>query len=423
MKDNNSLFTGCFDVFRFTFRQLSKGKGFKLATFGITILFFLITFGINVGMAVSSIDKEKSSEIEKVYVVNETDFAQIEFKNLELTDRRFKDTILEEISSPINEIGENEGFLHITKSESKYNMELTISDTGEISKKEGNKFLDSMKSVIEQNKYINSGIEINKLILILSPVNSFVMEVSDQDSSLGEVLIKTILPMLLSFILYFMLLYYGQSIGKTMMAEKSSKLMEVLLVSVKPYAIVTGKILATALIALMQIFMWIAGTISGFILGNITAGVITDSYKNSIIMVVNLLKNNTDTEAFSTPVIIIAIIAVCLGFLFYSVLAGFIFSNVSKAEELSSGTSVFVIFIIIGFFASYFLTAFQSGYSQLILNVLRYVPIVSPFILPADILVGNIGILGAVISLLITLICTFALIILTGKVYKKRVFD
>lgn len=425
MENKKSLFSGFPQVFNFTLKQITRGRGFKIATFGFAILFFIVCFGINVGIAMFSQNKEEISPIEKVYVYVPDGFENTSIDtNSILAGTEFKSVNIEGVKAAPESLKDKEAFLNITKSGDEYKLELTINNSGKISEKEGYKFLGYVEDYLKQYLYLSSGIDGNQLTVILSPVNSAVTEVSEDGQSIGEMLIKIFVPMLLSFILYFLLIYHGQSIGKSLISEKASKLMELLLISVEPYAIVAGKILATAIIAIVQMFSWIVGAILGFAIGNKVAELINPSYNNVVVNVIKMIKDNTASDAFSIGVIIIAVIAVCLGFLFFSVLAGLIYSNINKPEELSSGTSIFNIFAVVGFFSSYFLTAFGSGseMATLILHVLRYVPVVSPFILPADILVGNISIAGGVISLLITVMCTFVLVMLTGRVYKKKMF-
>lgn len=425
MNSKRSMFSGCLDVFKFTFYQISKGKGFKIATYGITILFFIICFGINVGLALfENEDNQEISNIEKLMVINETDIVQLDFsQTLFLQETKFENLLIEESDRLLSDLGENEASLKLSNTTQGYVMEISISGSGAVTEDEANELLDLLEVSLEQYKYINSGIPMEKLTLILSPVNEVVSEVGEADISIGEMVIRMVIPMLLSFLLYFMLLYYGQSIGKILIAERSSKLMELLLVSVKPYAIVAGKILATAIIAIIQILLWITGAVSGFVFGDKVATAISSEYNNMIVDIIELIKNNTDSNAFSISIIIIAVIALCLGFMFYSVLAGLVYSNVKRPEELSNGTSIFVIFIIVGFFSSYLLTAIHTDITQIILSVLRYVPIVSPFILPADLIVGNIGLLEGLISMLIMIVCTFILILMTGRQYKKTLFS
>ena len=76
-----------------------------------------------------------------------------------------------------------------------------------------------------------------------------------------------LLPYLNIMILYFMILAYGQGTANNTIMEKTSKLMDLFLVSVKPGAMLLGKVFATAASGILQIFVWIGGLFGGFALG------------------------------------------------------------------------------------------------------------------------------------------------------------
>ena len=69
-------------------------------------------------------------------------------------------------------------------------------------------------------------------------------------------------------VLYFFVLAYGQGVANSVVTEKSSKLMESMLVAVKPAAIILGKLLAITLTGIIQLFSWIFGLIISFFIGS-----------------------------------------------------------------------------------------------------------------------------------------------------------
>jgi ABC-2 type transport system permease protein len=80
---------------------------------------------------------------------------------------------------------------------------------------------------------------------------------------LGETMEKDdFLPVLMTglalvMLLYFTVLLYGQATGRSVLAEKTSKTVEILLSSVKPLDMLYGKILGKALAALLQYGVWV----------------------------------------------------------------------------------------------------------------------------------------------------------------------
>ena len=102
--------------------------------------------------------------------------------------------------------------------------------------------------------------------LLTAPV-----EVTVTGGQTGEGETMGLLSMLLPFaslmLLYFLVLLYGQSTAASVILEKTSKLMDLFLVSVEPGAMVLGKVLATALAGLLQLAVWAAGLAGGFAIG------------------------------------------------------------------------------------------------------------------------------------------------------------
>ena len=96
--------------------------------------------------------------------------------------------------------------------------------------------------------------------LLTAPV-----EVTVTGGQTGEGETMGLLSMLLPFA--SLMLLYGQSTAASVILEKTSKLMDLFLVSVEPGAMVLGKVLATALAGLLQLAVWAAGLAGGFAIG------------------------------------------------------------------------------------------------------------------------------------------------------------
>lgn len=60
-----------------------------------------------------------------------------------------------------------------------------------------------------------------------------------------------------SFLTYFFILIYGMMVLQGVVEEKSSRIIEVIVSSVKPFELMMGKILGIALVALLQFVIWI----------------------------------------------------------------------------------------------------------------------------------------------------------------------
>ncbi len=63
--------------------------------------------------------------------------------------------------------------------------------------------------------------------------------------------------LMLSVIIFMFIMMYGQQIMRGVMEEKSSRIVEVIVSSVKPFSLMMGKIIGVALVGLTQFIMWI----------------------------------------------------------------------------------------------------------------------------------------------------------------------
>jgi ABC-2 type transport system permease protein len=61
----------------------------------------------------------------------------------------------------------------------------------------------------------------------------------------------------MGFIIYFFVFMYGAMVMRSVMEEKKSRIVEVIISSVKPYQLMAGKVVGTALVGLTQVAIWI----------------------------------------------------------------------------------------------------------------------------------------------------------------------
>lgn len=421
------LFKGWNHVFAFTLQQTIKVKSFKIATFFISVLLFLAAILANVLPAVFSDDDEETISIGTVYVINETDYADFTFDGFaDFAGDSFSDTVFKTTSDSIDNLktqleGEEsyDVILAMTKEDTGYHFEIHLPTVSGLSPEDCNDLLNQSITYFQNQIVLASGISAEALAFASLPINHTSSFHGNDDGSFGQIMLQMLAPMVFGLVLYIMILLYGQTVAKSVISEKSSKLMETLLTTVKPYALISGKVLAMFTVAILQFLAWIAITVAGFFLGDFIAGQINDNYTNFLLETLKFMNDN-GIFAFSIPAIILSIFTVILAFLFYCSLAGAVASTLTNAENLSQGLALFQLPVVFSFLASYMLPLY--GTSESIMTLLRFLPFTSAFLLPSDILLGNIslGLSAAMISVL--LLATVAMMLLTGKVYKDKVF-
>ena len=226
-----------------------------------------------------------------------------------------------------------------------------------------------VKMVIENIKLQQQDIENLPAIIasIQTEVNmqSFANDTSeDSGDKANSSIVATVIAYLLSFILYMFILLYGSMVMQSVIEEKNSRVLEVMVSSVRPMEMMMGKILGVASVALLQIAIWLV-----IILG---AGyfIIPELIPDEVAMAVAMLQQgaspetlNTDTDmsllqaiATLTDVGYLAKIVVSLvvfmtgGFLLYAALFAAVGSAVDTPQDAQQLQTPITIPIILSLF-------------------------------------------------------------------------
>ncbi len=108
--------------------------------------------------------------------------------------------------------------------------------------------------------------KIDSLKLDRSFLQSLEMDVSidpesisraDQDESKYTASVGLIIGTIVAFIMFFMVMMYGQMVMRSVMEEKTSRIVEVMMSSVKPFELMLGKIIGAGAVGLTQVLAWI----------------------------------------------------------------------------------------------------------------------------------------------------------------------
>lgn len=422
----NNQFRGWVDVFRFTFVQTTKKTSLRLVTALIALGIIIAIFGVNIFRAVTG-DEIEPSPIEKVLVIDQSGLVATDYHSLivAMENEKFKDVEFESVNGKgkedvvkeISDVSTKAVVANIRTQDDGYILEIILPDRTEISNSEGEDLADVMTTCFESNKLMQVGLSNEQLTMALSPVIISTADIGE-DNSDAAIILRMIIPMVFGLVLYFMLLFHGQTITQEVSTEKTSKLMETLLTTVHPYALITGKVLAIALVAIIQLIIWVVAILIGLFGGNAIAQVMNPDYSNSIVEMINFVRDSLGQTAMTPSAIVLAIIILCVGFLFYCVLSGLFGCMVTKPDDAASIQGVSQFPMIISWLVTYLGVAMDN---RAVLSVARYIPFTAPFCVPVDLLTGRMGIVEGVISAAILIVFSMIVIMVAARIYKGLV--
>ena len=192
-------------------------------------------------------------------------------------------------------------------------------------------------------------------------------------------------------LLYIAVLIYGTTILYGVTEEKTNRVVEVLLSTIKPWQLLGGKILGIGLLGIAQF----AGTILVALLTVRLTGIYEIPTLNAW-SVVNL------------------VMWFILGFLVFGVLFGAAGSLVSRMEDAQNVAFPMSLTAVVGFFVAITTLSDPDGAAAVIGT---FIPLTAPFVVPVRAALDAIPVWQYVASLIITSASIVGLVLVTGRIY------
>lgn len=114
---------------------------------------------------------------------------------------------------------------------------------------------------IENQKLISAGIDRKVLESTEVKVSANTYNLSEEGEKNSSSGAATILGYALAGLIYFTIFLYGAQVMRGVLEEKTNRIVEVIISSVKPFELMAGKILGVALVGLTQFTLWILLTV------------------------------------------------------------------------------------------------------------------------------------------------------------------
>lgn len=432
------------NVYSFTLLQQIKTKSFIISTAIITLIIGIIVASANI-LPVFMLDSEISKienamnggqsalSVSKLYISNETgidfDFKlsdispalTVQYITAEEADIKAKELETSSEAAMLSRITITNDCFDIKSCYAAEAEAISDGDCGTI-----NQVLSTQIKAL----YLTSmGVPAENLSTAINGVNTSIIRAGKQQTSVIQEIINMIVPMISSLVLFMFIFAYSQLVAQSVAVEKSSKIMEYLLTSIKPLAVIIGKVLAICTVSLMQFIIIIVGGFIGFFV-SMPFGIFT---KINVLVAASASSGIgeeaqsvlTDIQgAFSSVnivTILVILITFILGFLLYALIAGLAGASISKMEDLSAAIQPMSFIGVLGFYLAYFPQIGGSTEPNIITTISHYLPISSPFCLPSAYMLGQISAGETAISLLILLASVVVLTLLVAKVYEHIV--
>lgn len=421
MKLNREEFRGTRNVIGFTLKQYAKNKVNRIVMC-IFIVLALISVPVISLIMGGKVNTEKFSGISKVYIDNSTDYV-MDADSLG-SDKFWSKTQFSKASFEEKDAGtrlsENEAFAAIALDVSQeiYTIKVSTAEDTKISETE----LSNLEALLNDNftkaRYKALGATDKQLSIVMSPYNveSTTLEKynnDDEGPGMGTVFVVQYAYAIAVFMLcLFSTIYIIQAV----IEEKSSKLVELLMVSIKPLALITGKILAVMIYTFTTTLMLLAAAGVSYMAGGMLTGT------GQIDRLINSAGLKGSFMNISPMTIVIVLVSLIIAYFTLAIIGGISGTCCSSMEDMQSANMSVTMIVMAGYLVSVLATPLsaESGSTAVAIAV-SLVPLVSIFCAPVQYVCGNISIYILLLSWAIQIGMIALLSVLCSRVYETLI--
>jgi len=215
-----------------------------------------------------------------------------------------------------------------------------------------------------------------------------------------------VLSFLTTIIMFVFIISYSSIIAQEIASEKGTRIMEVLLSSMKAKTHYYGKLLGVLLVALTQLLIYGVAVVFGY-----------RQFKD-MPMVKDLI-NNVSIKSLLGSGALAIISFMLVGLFLYAVLSALCGSLVSKPEDTAKAIQPVMYLSMIGYMLGLILGT--SDPTNIIIKVTSYIPFLSSYSMPLRLASGTAAMSSAFVSLGILVIFTILLTLFSAQLYKSNV--
>lgn len=278
-----------------------------------------------------------------------------------------------------------------------------------------------LEKYIQKQKLRADGVDPEVLARTKTKVSLNTINISEDEEKESMALVKMGVGYVSGFMIYFFVFIYGAQIMRGVIEEKTSRIVEVMISSVKPFQLMLGKILGLAGVALLQFLIWVLFGTGLYAIA--TLFILKDGMDPSIIADTKSLEGSDQlifkitqaVDSINFPLIIGSFLFFFLfGYLLYAAL----FAAIGSAVDKESDTQQFMLPVSLPLIASIIVlfTAIDDPNGS-IAFWFSIIPLTSPIVMMARIPFG-VPVWEIALSMGLLVITFFAMTWMAGKIYR-----
>ncbi|OBR63187.1 ABC transporter permease [Paenibacillus oryzae] len=413
----NSFWT----VVGFTARNKFRGKAFIITTL---IIALIISIGINLPYIITQFDKGESSAKQIGYIQSQQEqdagtatgnslkayFDAIEGSKIKMmafpdkgdaaqNEQLLQDSIKDGAISGYLEFGDmsDSGYPAMSyKSEKLLDISITES------------LQTALQNIRLQTALQDAGLSEGQLAALQAPIKITTLQIATAGSggegkSSAQQGVNMGLIYFIIIFLFMAIMTSGQLIASEVTAEKSSRIMEILITSVAPLKQMFGKIFGMFLVVLAQVSLYVCVMLINLSLPHNKSA---------------LSSFNIDLSAIDPMILAYSLIFFLTGFFLFATLYAAVGSIVSRTEDLGQATMPMTFISLAGFYIAMFSI---STPDSLLVKVTSFIPLFSPYVMMLRLGLTGVPTWEVLVSIAILLVSIYVAVYISAKIYRTGV--
>ncbi len=247
---------------------------------------------------------------------------------------------------------------------------------------------DAIGATLTRESLTRSGMAAPQVDTLLEPVH--LEDASSKDSS-GAAFASAYG---MFFLMYFVILFYGMNVARSIIEEKTSRVFEVLLATIRPEEMLAGKVIGVGAVGLTQVGIWIAVALAAIKFQLIGSGI-------------HIFPSGTQTVFF--------VVFLLLGYLLYSSLAAALGAMTSSEQELQQ-MNIFLMLPLIA--CSVVIFNVVTNPDSVLAKAFSFFPFCTPLIMYTRIVVGKPSPFAITLSLVDLVLTIVVVLWLASRIYR-----
>lgn len=278
-----------------------------------------------------------------------------------------------------------------------------------------------LEQISERNKLKQAGINLDIIEQAKTNINIETKIITSEGNTTSSSTEASIgIGFITGILIYMFIFMYGTMVMRGVIEEKTNRIVEIIISSVKPFQLMIGKILGVALVGLTQFILWIVLTI---IISSIAEIIFFDTTEitNNLDSVDQSVILNEFTRLTGGINLMLIFVSFLFYFLFGYLMYSALFAAVGSAVDAEADTQQFMLPITIPLIFSFILIQpVMDNPDGILAFWLSIIPLTSPIIMMARLPFG-VESWQLIISMILLILGFIFTTFIAGKIYRTGI--